>query len=65
MIDVRIDSRSASFENPTGERGAGGTAAGGRKGAAWRVIRPGECVALADVSGSGTIRHIWMTSDAW
>ncbi len=65
LIDVRIDSRSASFENPTGARGAGGAAAGGRKGAAWRVIGPGECVALADVSGSGTIRHIWMTSDAW
>src|SRR3546814_15121626 len=65
LIDVGIDSRSASFENPPGARGAGGAAAGGRKGAAWRVIRPGERVALADVSGSGTIRHIWMTSEAW
>src|SRR3546814_17828953 len=65
LIDVGIDSRSASFENPPGARGAGGAAAGGRKGAAWRVIRPGERVALADVSGSGTIRRIWMTSDAW
>ena len=31
-IDTTLDSRSISFENPTGARGAGGQAAGGRKG---------------------------------
>jgi hypothetical protein len=31
-IDLALDSRSISFENPTGARGAGGTSAGGRKG---------------------------------
>jgi hypothetical protein len=65
LIDLDFDSRSVSFENPTGARGAGGTAATGRKGAPSRVIRPDERVTLADIGGSGTIRHIWMTTDAW
>lgn len=64
-IDTRIDSRSISFENPTGARGAGGSAEGGRKGSPSRLIRPGETIALADIIGSGTIRHIWLTTDAW
>ena len=32
-IDLSLDCRSVSFENPTGARGAGGSACGGRKGA--------------------------------
>ena len=60
-IDPALDSRAATFENPSGARGAGGTAHGGRKGAPNRVIRPGETVVLADVDGPGTIRHVWMT----
>jgi hypothetical protein len=59
-VDPALDSRSASFENPTGGRGMGGTAHGGRKGAASRVLDPGERVVLADLEGPGTIRHIWM-----
>ena len=54
-------SRSASFENPAGAPSAGGTAAGGRKGAPFRVIQPGERVVLADLSGPGTITHFWAT----
>lgn len=61
LIDVRLDSRAVTFENPTGERGAGGSAAGGRKGRAFRTIEPGERVVLADVVGPGTVRHLWMT----
>ena len=34
---------------------------GGRKGAPSRRLSPGERVALADIEGPGTIRHIWMT----
>jgi hypothetical protein len=61
FIDPSLDSRAASFENPTGGRGQGGTAHGGRKGAPSRRIAPGERVVLADIGGPGTIRHVWMT----
>lgn len=61
VIDQSLDSRSASFENPTGARGAGGTAHGGRKGAPNRTVQPGERVVLADVDGPGVLRRIWMT----
>ena len=60
-IDTTLDSRAATFENPTGARGAGGTAHGGRKGAPDRFLDPGERVVLADIEGPGTVRHIWMT----
>ncbi len=60
-IDVRLDSRAVSFENPTGERGAGGRAGNGRKGAPSRHIAPGETVVLADLRGPAALRHIWMT----
>ncbi|MGD0670882.1 MAG: glycoside hydrolase family 172 protein [Candidatus Binatus sp.] len=59
-VDPALDSRAANFENPTGGRGMGGTAHGGRKGAAFRVLKPGERVVLADLEGPGTLRHIWM-----
>lgn len=60
-IDASLDCRSISFENPTGARGAGGTAASGRKGAPNRRIASGEKVVLADIAGPGRVRHIWMT----
>jgi hypothetical protein len=65
-IDTRLDSRSISFENSTGERGAGGRAASplgvGRKGAPARVFEPDETVELCDIKGPGIIRHLWMTT---
>jgi hypothetical protein len=60
-IDISLDSRAATFENPTGQRGAGGTIAGGRKGSPARVLAPGERVVLMDAVGPGTVRHIWLT----
>lgn len=60
-IDVTIESRSISFENPTGGKGRGGMAAAGRKGAPSRIIGRNEAVVLADIEGPGCIRHIWMT----
>jgi hypothetical protein len=60
-IDLSLDARAVTFENPTGARGAGGTAHGGRKGAPNREIQAGETVVLADLEGPGTIRHVWMT----
>ena len=65
--------RSISAENFTGEKGRGGMATDGcmAKAAAslghgWKLspcicIKPGETVTIADISGSGMIRHIWMT----
>jgi hypothetical protein len=61
IVDTGLDSRAITFENPTGARGAGGSARGGRKGAPSRRIEPGERVVLADLEGPGTIRHVWMT----
>lgn len=60
-IDTSLDSRSISFENPTGGRGKGGSTGHGRKGASNRWMAPGEKLVLADIDGPGRIRHIWMT----
>ncbi len=64
-LGTDIQSRSISFENPTGEPGQGGKAAShlgvGRKGFPAKGIAPGETVVLCDIAGAGTIRHIWMT----
>ncbi|MEP7216343.1 MAG: glycoside hydrolase family 172 protein [Anaerolineaceae bacterium] len=60
-IDRSLDSRAATFENPTGARGSGGRTHDGRKGAPSRRLAPGERVVLADLTGPGTVRHIWMT----
>jgi hypothetical protein len=61
VVDPNLDSRAATFENPTGARGAGGTAHGGRKGAPNRRLEVGERVVLADIEGPGVVRHVWMT----
>ena len=67
LLDTGLDSRSISFENPTGAPGEGGKAASnlgpGRKGAPARKIKPAETVQLCDITGPGTIRHIWMTTE--
>ncbi len=60
-IEPGLDSRAVSFENPTGERGAGGRTHAGRKGAPSRRIEPGKSVVLADLEGPGRLRHFWMT----
>ena len=61
IIDLSFDTRAVTFENPTGARGACGSARGGRKGAPYRQLAPGERVVLADLAGAGTVRHLWMT----
>src|SRR5262245_24146106 len=67
LLDTGLRSRSISFETPTGEPASGGKAASNlgasRKGAPARTIQPGETVQLCDIRGSGTIRHIWMTTE--
>jgi len=66
LLDTGLETRSISFENPTGAKGEGGKAASdlgvGRKGAPSTMIKPDEIVQLCDIEGSGTIRHIWMTT---
>ena len=61
VIDLTMDARAVTFENPTGARGAGGATAGGRKGAPSRRIDAGERVTLVALDGPGTIRHLWCT----
>jgi hypothetical protein len=76
LRDVR--SRSISAENPSGEAGSGGTAVSGTGqtaardlGAGWKVapsivIEPGTRATLADITGPGVVRHLWLTvSPAW
>ena len=61
VVDPTLDSRAVSFESPDGARGAGGTAAGGRKGRPNKVLHPDERVVLGDIEGPGLVRHIWLT----
>jgi hypothetical protein len=64
-LGTGLESRSISFENPAGEPGQGGQTASqlgiGRKGFPAKGIEPGETVVLCDITGPGTIRHIWIT----
>ncbi len=64
-IEVPVESRSISFENPTGEKGKGGMAASkigvGRKGLPAKRFKPGQTYTLCDINGPGAIRHIWVT----
>ena len=68
LVNTPIESRSISFENPTGAKGKGGMAASkigvGRKGAALTNLNPGQTVTLCDVKGPGVIRRMWVTLPA-
>ena len=65
----KLQSRSITQENPTGEKGMGGKDRGNgslRKGApAFRIIEPGETKVLCDIKGQGMIRHFWLTFDGF
>ena len=64
-VGTHAESRSISFENTSGAKGAGGTAASalgvGRKGSPARSMAPGQTIVLGDIDGPGVLRHIWMT----
>ncbi len=64
-LQVPVDSRSISFENPTGDKGKAGTAPSkigiGRKGRPAKEFAPGQSYTLCDIQGPGEIRHIWVT----
>lgn len=65
IVNVPLESRSITFENPTGEKGKGGMAASkigvGRKGKALANINPGQTITLCNIKGPGVIRRIWAT----
>ncbi|MHC4443970.1 MAG: glycoside hydrolase family 172 protein [Planctomycetota bacterium] len=62
VIPDGVVGRAITWENKTGEPGAGGKARGGRKGSPCiRNIKPGQTVTLMDIAGCGVIRHIWIT----
>jgi hypothetical protein len=62
VIPDGVETRWASFENPTAARGRGGEANGGRKGAPCRGMKAGEQVVLAEATRTtGTVRRIWAT----
>lgn len=62
VVPENVVSRGITWENRTGEPGAGGMAGDGRKGSAYiPEIANGETVTLMDVEGCGVIRHIWIT----
>jgi len=66
--------RSVSPENPTGAAGEGGRAVTGTGescardlGPGWKIspsfeMEPHSTLTLADIAGSGTIQHIWITT---
>jgi hypothetical protein len=56
-----VQTRWASFENPTAERNAGALKNQGAKGCPSDRVPAGTSRTLLDVSGSGVIRRIWMT----
>ena len=56
-----VETRWASFENPTAGRGTGGRENRGGKGHAFDSVEPGQTQTLLDVSGSGTVTRIWLT----
>lgn len=61
----RLRSRAINAENPTGAPGAAASASSalgpGRKGSAWYELPSGGKLTLAEITGPGVIRHIWIT----
>jgi len=62
LKEKNVQSRLASFENPNGEKGRGGTENGKAKGRPSFCVKAGTQVTLLDVKGSGIIDRIWMTN---
>jgi len=58
-----VETRWVSFENPTGARAEAAVTNRGAKGYAFDAIAAGETKTLLYLTGSGTIRRIWVTID--
>ena len=61
MPPKQVRTRWYTFENRNAEKGAGGQANFGRKGAPNTPLANGDTLVLADIAESGTVRRIWMT----
>jgi hypothetical protein len=60
-IPDKIETRWASFENPSAAKGAGGSENKKAKGHPSENILPGETKVLLHAKGSGIIQRIWLT----
>lgn len=61
-IPEGVETRWASPENPTGEKGKGAQSTGGRKGSPTIALKAGASAVLAEARNtSGIVRRIWMT----
>jgi hypothetical protein len=58
-----IQSRVASPENSTAEKGDGGKTNNGAKGHAFTTLKAGETKALLQAAGCGVIQRMWFTFD--
>lgn len=56
-----LEPRWNSFENPTSEKGKGGTENKGAKGHPYDILKAGETKVLLDVEGTGVITRMWFT----
>ncbi len=62
IIPDGVVGRAITWENRTGEVGAGGKMRDGRKGSPCiPLIKNGQTATLMDVTGCGVVRHIWIT----
>jgi len=59
MPEGQIQTRWYTPENVNAEKGQGGMACFGRKGASCIPLEIGETTLIADIEGSGAIRRIW------
>jgi Protein of unknown function (DUF2961) len=60
-IPKDTETRWSSFENPSAEKGKGGSENKRAKGHPSEDIAPGETKVLLNTKGAGTIQRIWMT----
>ncbi len=58
-----VQTRWASFENPTAGPSMGGRENQGAKGHAFDSVKAGETKTLLDFKGSGVVTRIWLTID--
>lgn len=56
-----LQTRWASFENPTAGKGEGAKTNRGAKGFAFDSIEPGDSRTLLQVQGAGMVRRMWFT----
>jgi hypothetical protein len=61
LPEARRQTRWASFENPLGEKGRGGTENRGAKGRPFGAVASGTSVTLMLAEGPGVVERIWLT----